>query len=77
MINFIKRLLLIFTYPGELKEVLEEKRMKKIKQQRESERHNLNLCFKHRQEKNHSHFSEQNCDYCKLLRKIEKENECS
>lgn len=30
----------------------------------------LNLCFKHRQEANHSHFHEDNCNYCKLLKTI-------
>ena len=37
----------------------------------ESTRHNnLNLCYKHRQERNRSHFSEPSCDYCKLLKRV-------
>jgi hypothetical protein len=36
----------------------------------ETKHHNLNLCYKHRQEQNRSHYSEKNCDYCKLLNKV-------
>ena len=32
----------------------------------ESTKHNLHLCLKHKQEKNQSHYSEHNCDYCNL-----------
>ena len=32
----------------------------------------LKLCLKHKQEENHSHFAEENCDYCKLLAKVNK-----
>ena len=31
----------------------------------------LNLCFEHRQEINHSHFANHNCDQCKAIGKIE------
>jgi hypothetical protein len=31
--------------------------------------HRLNLCYAHRQEQNHSHYSSHNCDHCKLQHK--------
>jgi FtsZ-binding cell division protein ZapB len=37
---------------------------------REDERHRLNLCWKHRQEANHSSFSEHNCHHCQALEHI-------
>ena len=34
----------------------------------------LNLCIKHKQESNGSHYAECNCDYCKLLAEVERLN---
>jgi hypothetical protein len=30
----------------------------------------LKLCYEHRQENNHSHYANHNCDHCKALDKI-------
>jgi len=65
----LKRLKLLFTYGPELDQVLTQLRKANEEREREQNRHRLDLCFKHRQEPKRSHFSEHNCDYCKLLRK--------
>jgi len=68
--NFFKRIYLLFTYGKELDQVLKEKRQELLKIERENNKHRLNLCYKHRQEPYFSHYSEDNCDYCKLLKKL-------
>ena len=69
--DFIDTLTLIFTYGPDLEEVLKEKKREREDAERKTNRHRLDLCFKHRQEQNRSIFSEGNCDYCKLLAKKE------
>lgn len=66
----IKKLILLFKYGKELEEVLREKQEEKLRLERESKKDNLKLCFKHKQESKRSHYSEDNCDYCKLLKRI-------
>ena len=68
-------ILLILEYGPELKELLEEKKQAKLNAEREADKHRLKLCFKHRQEPNHSHYSEKNCDYCKLQAQLLTTNE--
>lgn len=74
IIRLIKRFRFIMAYSAEidelLKEQLDERRRAKENAEREERRHMLNLCYKHRQEPNHSHFAEHNCDYCKALAKL-------
>lgn len=68
MLGFFTRLWWAITANEDFeKEVIARKREREDKE-RESRRYNLDLCYKHRQEHNHSHFSEKNCDYCKLLK---------
>jgi len=73
--KLIDALTLIFTHGPELEQVLEEKKRVKDDAEREANAHRLNLCYKHRQEQNHSHFSEHNCDYCKLRNQLLTTNE--
>lgn len=68
---FISKLIIVFKYKGELEEILKDIRKKQEAKDREDDLNRLKLCFKHRQEKNHSRFSEHNCDYCNLLKKNE------
>jgi hypothetical protein len=71
MFFIFKRIWLALTYGPELDVVAKKIREEKEKRQKELERHHLKLCFKHQQEKRYSHFSEHNCDYCKLLKKYD------
>lgn len=70
-----RKLWLVFKYGPELEALPDEKRQKRELAEWEATRHNLRLCYKHRQERNHSQYNEQNCDYCKLLKKVEREHE--
>ena len=64
--NIYQKIKLIFTYSGELEQVVSDMRQKVEDEERLTRAHNLNLCYKHRQESSHSHYSPHNCDYCKL-----------
>jgi hypothetical protein len=68
--KWLNRLKLVFTYGEELDQVLIEKRRLKEEQIREEQKYHLNLCKKHQQESNHSHFSENNCHFCQLLKTL-------
>ena len=70
--SVFKRIWLMLTYGPEIEIVLKEIREKRREEERESNRHRLDLCFKHRQEQNHSTYSEGNCHYCKALKEIER-----
>lgn len=70
MITLLKRLTLIFSYGKELDEILMEKRMNKLMEEQKARKFNLKLCLKHKQEQNKSHYSEHNCDYCKLAKAV-------
>ena len=70
--KFIKRLILVFRYGDEIDELLKDKRNTKDMAERESRKHNLDLCYEHRQERNRSQYSPHNCDYCKLLKGLPK-----
>lgn len=64
--NFFTRLIYLFTAKAEVEELILDKRAEMLQQEHENNRYRLNLCYKHRQEQNHSHYSEQNCHYCQL-----------
>lgn len=70
MKRFIKRLWLALTYGPELEEVLIIRRREAEGKRREDDQHRLHLCYRHRQERNHSHYAEHNCDHCKVLAKL-------
>lgn len=57
---------LIFNY-SEIEQFLKRKQQEHEEKLRLSKKHNLNLCYQHRQEQNRSHYSRKNCDHCKLL----------
>lgn len=63
-----KKLLFLFKYSKEIEILLAQKRKEKEDAEFQARRHHLKLCLKHQQERNRSHFSESNCDYCKLLK---------
>ena len=66
MKQFIKRLKYLFTSTEAL-DILIAKEQRKIDDaERENQIHRLDLCYKHRQEPNRSHYSEHNCYYCQL-----------
>jgi len=75
IIKYHDMLMLILNYGPELEELLKEKKQERLEAECEANAHRLNLCFKHRQEQNHSHFSEHNCDYCKLQNQLLTTNE--
>lgn len=66
--SFFKRLRLVFSYGPEIEEMLKAARKEREVQKMWEDRQRLKLCYKHRQEPNHSHYSEHNCDYCCLLK---------
>lgn len=66
MKTLLKRLRYLLTAPAELDGLIEELKKKKQAAEIEANRHCLNLCFKHRQERNRSHYCEANCHYCQL-----------
>jgi hypothetical protein len=68
--GFIKNLKLVFTYGDEIEAILKKLKDDKRKQQWEDDKHRLNLCFAHRQEKHQSHYAEHNCDYCKAINEL-------
>tara|TARA_R110000822_G_scaffold289060_1_gene410334 strand:+ start:230 stop:460 length:231 start_codon:yes stop_codon:yes gene_type:complete len=74
MINFIKKIKLVFTYNNELEDLLKSQRIQKLEKEREAKRYNLHLCFDHKQESQQSHYSKNNCDYCKVLKKLGEQN---
>jgi hypothetical protein len=65
--TLIARLKLVFKYGPELDGMLEMERRRKADIEFEARKNHLHLCPKHKQECNHSHYAEHNCDYCKLL----------
>ena len=70
MLNFLKKLKLVFSYGPELEEILNELRRAREDQEHKAKQHHLHLCLKHQQEQNRSHYAEHNCDYCKLTEKV-------
>lgn len=71
MINFFRKLQYVFQYGTELNSILLKERQEIANEasriEHERVKHHLDLCYKHQQEAKHSHYSEKNCDYCKLL----------
>lgn len=61
-----KRLIYLITAGDALDELIKEEKRKAYDLKQENNRYRLDLCYKHRQEQNHSHFSPNNCAYCKL-----------
>lgn len=72
MKNFFKKLKLVFSYGSEIEDILRDAHNVKAEKMRKQKANYLHLCFSHQQEENHSHYSEHNCDYCKLLKRNEK-----
>lgn len=68
--SLFAKLKLIFTYGPELESILKGICAEKREQERLRNINRLNLCFNHRQESNHSHYSDGNCDHCRALAKI-------
>lgn len=68
MMVLLQKIKILFLYGPELEEIVNKLKKEKAEMLWESRKNNLNLCYKHRQEHNHSHYSEQNCDYCNLLK---------
>lgn len=64
--SIFKRLMFLLTAGPEIDAIIKEEKRKALIKAHEDNAHRLNLCYKHRQEQNHSHFSSHNCDYCKL-----------
>lgn len=72
IISIVQFFLIIFVYRMSKDLRVAKKLRKELELQKlmESRKHHLNLCIKHQQEQNRSHFSEHNCDYCKALKRI-------
>lgn len=70
MMNFIRKLSLLFKYGPELEELLKARQLAACEKVRLARRNNLKLCLKHTQERQYGAYAEHNCDYCKLLTKF-------
>jgi hypothetical protein len=66
-----KKLMFLFNHLDVIDILIEKERTARIETDKQEKKDNLRLCKKHQQERNHSHFAEHNCDYCKLLNKVE------
>ena len=66
MTQFLRRLKYLFLAPAELDALIAKEVKLKQEAEYEDNRYRLNLCHKHRQEPNHSDYSESNCHYCQL-----------
>ena len=73
--RILHSLRLLFRYGSEIEKLLKVQEQEEKDRIREGSRYNLKLCVKHRQEVNKSHYSEKNCDHCKLLEEL-KELRC-
>ena len=67
---FFDKLKLLFTHDKELEILVKNMKKRRIREERESKAKNLSLCYDHKQEQNHSIYSEANCDYCKAQKII-------
>jgi len=70
MKNIIERIVFMFTYSEDIKRLIISNKKKREAKEFDEERSRLHLCIKHRQERNQSHYSEQNCAYCILLKTL-------
>jgi len=68
--GILKRLKFVFTHKTDIESLLKKEQQAREEIEFNEQRYHLNLCLKHQQERNRSHFSEANCDYCKLLNAI-------
>jgi hypothetical protein len=68
MFKYIKIMLF---YRKELDQLIKKQREEFERLKREEKKYNLNLCKKHQQERNFSHYSEKNCHYCQLQKELE------
>lgn len=71
MKNFFSRLMLVLNYGSEIDDILREAHNEKAKEKAIQESKKLDLCFDHQQRSVGSHYSEHNCDYCRLLKEKE------
>lgn len=74
MIKLLRRMILAITYSDQLEELVKEMQRAKEDEVRLSRGMNLNLCLKHQQERNGSHYAEHNCDHCKLEEQLKVSN---
>jgi len=69
--SIFKRLKYLFTAGKEIDVLILLKEQEERARKSEGNRYRLGLCYKHRQEQLHTVYSEQHCDYCKLLIKLQ------
>ena len=70
--KIIERLKYLFTAPEELDSLIQAEKDYRTRKHWEDNQNRLRLCYKHRQEPHYSHYSEDNCDYCKREKEIER-----
>jgi len=70
MFIFFEKIRLIFRYGPELEAMLKAKHFNAQQAKIKRAKTHLNLCLDHQQEANHSHYSPDNCDHCKLLKEL-------
>jgi hypothetical protein len=70
-LTMFKKLMFVFSHLAVIDTLIQKERTAQMEANHKAREHHLNLCLKHQQEGNRSHFAEHNCDYCKLLKKVE------
>jgi hypothetical protein len=66
--NFFRNIYLLWHIGPEIDAFAQTLRAERLAAEKEAAKYHLNLCVKHQQERNHCHYSEGNCHYCKLLK---------
>lgn len=65
--QLIKRIVYLLQSGPAIDRLIEAEENRIADEYRKDNRYRLNLCRKHRQEQNHSEYSESNCHHCQLL----------
>lgn len=69
--KFIKRLLLVIRYKGELDQLMVKMRQERLHADRMRKKDFLNLCARHQPRMPGAEHAEHNCDHCNALRDLE------
>lgn len=69
--SWLKILSFAFKHRDTIVQLVWDREAEARERERLSRLNNLNLCYEHRQERNHARYAPENCDYCKALRRIE------
>lgn len=75
MLKLLTRLKLLATHGEELDFVVDKIRRERQAAERTANLNKLSLCLEHQQRSPGTHYSPENCDYCKLLSRVTTEGD--